>query len=269
MSVVNDSTTVWLDKKALRRRVGTHSDIARLIADRLISRLNDIHLAPRRILEMGGPDSTRYQLTEYFSSAEIIVTHRTFQTAVTAVSDYEALPFNDRSIDFIFSNLVLHHTFDPKTVLKECYRVLKPGGLMLFTTLGPDTLKELRRCFSSVDSHLHVHPFTDMHHIGDMLVNEGYLNPVVDMEHLTIHYDSVNSLMQELKNSGGSNALLKRSKGLMGRKAFQHMLFEYEKLKNSDNHYPATVEVIYGHAWRNPIDQHEVLIPVSEINLLR
>ncbi len=119
----------------------------------------------------------------------------------------------------------------------------------MFSTLGPDTLKELRQAFHGVDDYNHLNRFADMHDIGDMLVQAGFSEPVMDMEYLTLTYDDVRGVLQDLKGIGANNATSGRSKGLMGKQAWTRLLENYEKLR-CDGKLPATYEVVYGHAWK-------------------
>jgi len=158
------------------------------------------------------------------------------------------LPFTDNSIDFIVSNLMMQWCPNLKTLLDECFRVLKPEGLFLFSTFGPDTLKELKRSWSVVDSNPHVNEFTDMHDIGDQMLQSGFQSPVMEMERLTLTYDKVIDLMHDLKGIG-AQTVHNRSKSLTGKTKFNKMIEMYESYRKDDK-LPATYEVIYGHAWK-------------------
>ena len=159
------------------------------------------------------------------------------------------LPLRARSIDFVWSNLVLQWVNDPTLAFAEFHRVLATGGLLSFTTLGPDTLRELRAAFASVDSAVHVHRFTDMHDLGDMLLETGFADPVMDMETLTLTYPNSESLFRELRALGASNSLACRRRALTGARRWARMLAELEKFR-SDGRLPASFEVVYGHAWK-------------------
>jgi malonyl-CoA O-methyltransferase len=148
----------------------------------------------------------------------------------------------------VWSSLALQWASALETCLGEWHRVLAPGGLLVFSTFGPDTLKELRQAFAQVDGGVHVSGFTDMHDIGDMLVHAGFQHPVMEMEMLTLTYPDLKSLMQDLKGIGAHNAACDRPRGMMGRMAWQRLQAAYEALR-MDGRLPATFEVIYGHAW--------------------
>ena len=158
------------------------------------------------------------------------------------------LPFASNSVDFIVSNLMMQWCSDLTMLLDECYRVLKPEGLFLFTTFGPDTLKELKRSWSVVDNYAHVNDFIDMHDIGDQMLQSGFQSPIMEMEKLTLTYNKVVDLMYDLKAIGAQN-VQNRSKSLTGKTKFNKMIKMYESYRENDK-LPATYEVIYGHAWK-------------------
>ena len=119
--------------------------------------------------------------------------------------DIASLPIKPASIDLVWSNLTLQWVGDPQKAFAECRRVLRVGGLLSFTTFGPDTLKELRAAFLAADCATHVGKFIDMHDLGDMLVHAGFADPVMDMETLTLTYDNAIGLMRDLKAIGAHN----------------------------------------------------------------
>ncbi|MDG6778887.1 malonyl-ACP O-methyltransferase BioC [Thiomicrorhabdus sp. zzn3] len=165
-------------------------------------------------------------------------------------ADAYALPLADQSIDLLVSNLMLQWCDDLDRVFQEFRRVLKPEGLIMFTTFGPDTLKELKQAWSVADpEQMHVNHFVDMHDIGDALIRNGFGQPVMDVEHFTLTYDRPMGVLKDLKAIGATNASLNRERGLMGKHKFQRMLQAYEALAQPDGKIPATYEVVHGHAW--------------------
>jgi malonyl-CoA O-methyltransferase len=163
--------------------------------------------------------------------------------------DIAALPFVAGAFDLVWSNLVLQWAPDLPEALLEMNRVLRIGGLVTFSTFGPDTLKELRAAFAGVDRHAHVGRFADMHDIGDMLVHAGFADPVMQMELLTLTYADAPAMMRDLKAIGATNATLARPRALMGRHRWERALAALEAMRR-DGRIPATFEVIYGHAWK-------------------
>jgi malonyl-CoA O-methyltransferase len=163
--------------------------------------------------------------------------------------DIASLPIKAASIDLVWSNLTLQWVGDPQKAFAECRRVLRVGGLLSFTTFGPDTLKELRAAFLAADRATHVGRFIDMHDLGDMLVHAGFADPVMDMETLTLTYGDAIGLMRDLKAIGAHNVTAGRPRGMMGRQRWQRMLAALETTRR-DGRLPASFEVVYGHAWK-------------------
>lgn len=165
------------------------------------------------------------------------------------VADMSALPFAAGTYDLAWSNLALQWAPDLPRVIREWHRILRVGGLVSFTTFGPDTLKELRHAFAGVDGSPHVSRFIDMHDIGDLLVHAGFADPVMDMELITLTYADPLAMVRDLKAIGATNAARGRSRGLLGRERWSRVLAALEALR-SDGRIAATFEVVYGHAWK-------------------
>ena len=142
---------------------------------------------------------------------------------------------------------MLHWLADPRTALREMHRVLAVDGLLMFSTFGPDTLKELRYSFS--DRHPHTLRFIDMHDYGDMLLECGFENPVMDVETITMTYDRLDDLFLELRRNGAACAMQDRQRGLMGLHAWQQARDAYAA-QRLEGRFPASFEVVYGHAWK-------------------
>ena len=264
-----------LDKRSLRvafeRAAETYDAAAVLqneVCERMLGRLEYIKHKPVSILDAGsGTGNALAGLRKRYSSAHIFA----FDLALGMLSrgrrrrpwwryalkrgldavcgDIERLPFAERAFDMIWSNLALQWVNDVPPVFRDMKRVLAPGGLLMFSTFGPDTLRELREAYRGVDRYTHVNRFIDMHDIGDMLVHAGYGDPVMDMEHITLTYEDVGALMRELKAIGAHNVTLGRPSGLSGRKGFETLTRNYESMRRIGK-LPATFEVIYGHAWK-------------------
>jgi malonyl-CoA O-methyltransferase len=164
-------------------------------------------------------------------------------------ADFSRLPLRPGGVDMLWSNLALAWAADPLAVLREFHRVLAPGGLLMFSSYGPDTLKELKSAFSAGSHARHVHSFLDMHDVGDMLVASGFAAPVMDAETITLTYPDVAALVRDLKASGQTCAARDRPRGLVGKGAWRKMLAAYESGRK-DGKLPATIEVVYGHAWK-------------------
>jgi len=188
-------------------------------------------------------------------------------------ADAAHLPLADASVDLIYSNLMLQWCDDIDAVFAEVRRVLKPHGLLTFSTLGPDTLRELRSAWAAVDGHVHVNRFLDMHDIGDALVRAGLAEPVLDVERYTLTYDDTLALMRDLKAIGAHNVTAGRPSGLTGRGRLAGMSAAYEASRR-DGKLPATFEVVFGQAWgrttqQRPGGPRETHVAVSSIGRRR
>lgn len=237
-----------IDTKALKKsfeksqkHFAEHNFFVHEIADRLSQRLEFMKIQPQVILDCGARDNYHQELLKsHYPEAKII-----------CLAHGEALlnlPLENKSVDMVFANLNLHWSSDIFKTLSEFRRILKKDGLLLFSTVGPDSLKELAEAFLSAEEKWHVHPFMDMHHLGDELVRLQFFEPVVDMEILQLQYEALGDLFSDLKNTAARNTWSERSRGLQGKNAWLRMLMNYEKLK-SEGHYPVTFEIIYGQAW--------------------
>ena len=171
------------------------------------------------------------------------------RVAALVCADASRLPLAAGTIDLVWSNLTLQWINDASAAFAEFHRVLRVGGLVMFTTFGPDTLKELRAAFAGVDGATHVSRFIDMHDVGDMLVRAGFADPVMDMETITLTYADATTMMRELKAIGAHNATVGRPRGLTGRARWSRVLARLEAFRR-DGRLPATYEVVYGHAWK-------------------
>jgi len=163
-------------------------------------------------------------------------------------ADAERLPFADSRFDLVFSNLMLQWCVELEAVFAELQRVLRPGGLLLFTSFGPDTLSELRGSWQQVDGYSHVNAFPDMHDVGDALVRARFADPVMDVERITVTYPDVWKLMRELKQIGAHNVTAGRPRGLTGKARMQRLVGAYEQYR-SQGVLPASYEIVNGHAW--------------------
>ena len=163
-------------------------------------------------------------------------------------ADARALPFADQAVDVVFANLLLPWIDDPAMLFREVARVLKKGGLLLFSTLGPDSLLELRRAWQSVDAGAHVNLFMDMHDIGDAAVRAGLRDPVLDVDRLAVTYASSKALFQDLTATGARNSLRERGRSLQGRKRFEAVTDALEA-NRSNGVIRFDLELVYGHCW--------------------
>ena len=226
------------------------------IANRLAEKLKVISIKPQTIIDLGsGTGFLSEKTAKIFPNSILVCVDFAQQSLLENSQNLKVcanaykLPFASNSVDFIVSNLMMQWCPDLTTLFNECFRVLKPQGLFLFTTFGPDTLKELKRSWSVVDSSAHVNNFIDMHDIGDQMLQSGFQSPIMEMEKLILTYEKVVDLMHDLKAIGAQN-VANRSKALTGKTKFKKMIEMYENYRE-DGKLPATYEVIYGHAWKN------------------
>ncbi len=265
----------WLpDKQWVRRsfdRAAADYDAAavlqREVAERLLERLDFIRVKPRRILDLGAGTghctralAVRYPKAEItaldLAPAMVSTTRRSFSWLQRrrhrfVCGDAERLPLAGERFDLVLSNLTLQWVSDLERTFTELHRVLRPGGLLLFTTFGPDTLRELRESWAAADGGeaMHVNAFVDLHDIGDALVRSRFGDPVTDAERLTVTYRAARDLMRDLKAIGAHNVTGGRRRGLTGRGRLAAMTAAYEQFR-CDGLLPATHEVVYGHGWK-------------------
>jgi malonyl-CoA O-methyltransferase len=266
--VTDEGDTYLVDAAFARRafnRASRSYDAAAVlqgeVRDLLLERLQLTVLEPRLILDAGaGTGIASRELKRRYPKARVLAldsAERMLSAAAARGSwlrplsrvcaDAARLPLADASVDLIFCNFMLPWS-DADRLLAEFRRVLAPRGLLTFSTLGPDTLRELRSAWASVDSNPRVHAFIDMHDLGDALVRSGFAEPVLDVERYTLEYADVARLAADLKALGEVNALAGRSRGLTGPRKFAAMRTAYE-VHRRDGRLPATYEVIFGQAW--------------------
>ncbi len=260
------------------------SDLQAEVAGQLLARLAWIKLQPRVILDVGcGCGRLTRALARRHPGARIYAldiapgmlreakrqSPRWFARQHFLCADAAALPLANDQADWVVSNLMLQWCNDPLQVFGEFQRVLKPGGVLLFSTFGPQTLRELRDSWARAeDGHLHVNHFQDMHDLGDALLAAGLRDAVTDAESLRRHYPDALALMRHLKAMGAHNSLAGRSRGLLGRRRLQAVTQAYETLRQAEG-IPATFEIIHGHA-RAPENKTarpsmETAIPLNQI----
>lgn len=253
--------------------------VQREIGERLFERLGYLKMQPQYVLDLGcGPGQFSQRLKKRYPKATIVGIDLAKQMLEMAqkkqgilhkwplVQCHMAnLPFASGTFDLIFANQVVHWASSLPLLWRELNRVMRQDGCLMFSTLGPDTFVELRQ----LNSHAHVNAFADMHDIGDDLLSEQFLDPVVDMERLTAHFDSATSLFSSLKEQGVKNINPLRHGGLTGKSYWKKFIQSIESLQTPQGKIPLTYEVIYGQAWKGAnrcIDSGtETFISVSQL----
>lgn len=268
--------------------------VQREVCERLLERLDYIKVEPQMILDIGAgtgqgtqglalqyPDAhiismdiaenmllkNRQKIQTQSSLAEKVKNlFKAKQTVQFVCADAEQLPFADASMDMIFSSLTIQWCPDLSRLFNEFRRVLKPGGLLMFTTLGTETLHELRASWAEVSDKIHVNHFADMHDIGDALYNVQVENPVMDNDTIVLNYQSIKQILVELKAVGAHNQNTGREKALTGKNRLQAMYKAYEKFRTEEG-YPVTYEVLYGHAWNPTTPMQKTQSDATSISL--
>jgi malonyl-CoA O-methyltransferase len=271
-----------IDKARARASFGRAADtydaaaiLQKQVREEMLSRLDLVKLNPQTILDAGcGTGLASHALQKRFVKSQVIsldfalpMLQKTRSTNPNngligqvknllggakqnlLCADIESLPLANASVGLVWSNLAIQWCNDLDAALQEFHRVLQPESLLMFSTFGPDTLKELRVATSAHNGTTSVSRFLDMHDIGDAMVRAGFSAPVLDVERFTLTYDDVKSVMRDLKSIGAHNATDGRARGLLGRGFLQNLEANYEQFR-VDGKLPATFEVVYGHAWR-------------------
>ena len=279
-----DKNRVAMHFSSAAKQYEQHAELQKLVTGRLLSRLDLMKLNPEWVVDAGsGIGISARALRKRYRAARVLqvdlaramlVCSRRkswpwFSGQYYTCADAEQLPVSAGRIDLVFSSLMLQWCNDPGRAFAETMRVLRPNGLFLFATLGPETLRELRESWAGVDKDEHVHSFPDMHLVGDALVRIGMEGVVMESEKITLTYPDSRRLMRDLKALGANNALASRHKGLTGRGKLRRVTEAYEKFR-TEGLLPATYEIIYGHAWAPQHAHvkpaaHTVLIPVTAL----
>lgn len=232
--------------------------LARETGRRLAERLDWVKIAPKRVADIGcATGDGILELQRRYPKAEPVAVDFALPM-LNAVrqriplwqrlrgrsprlvgADVRALPLADASIDLVWSNLMLHWLDDLRPAFRELHRCLSIGGLLTFAMLGPDTLKELRAAGASS-----LRSFVDMHDVGDMLVEAGFADPVMDMEMITFAYRSPRRLLSDQRHLGVREALLGHQPWREWRRVFSTWA------PDQDGRWPASFEVVFGHAWK-------------------
>lgn len=247
--------------------------------DELLSRLELLGAPPAAVLDLGaGTGLAAREIKRRYRSAKVTAADiaapmlevarrrsRFWRPIRCVQADARDLPFADASFDLVFCNLMLQWLTPPDAALEEMRRVLRPGGLLLASSFGPETLRELRAAWEAGDAGVHVNEFIDVHDLGSALARAGFAEPVLDVDRHVHHYADVRALMRELKAIGAHNMDARRARGLTGRQAFAHMESAYEAMRVASG-LPATWQLVYAVAWA-PEDVRSSAVAAGEIHI--
>jgi len=251
--------------KSFNNAVQTYDSSAvvqKIVGDRLYERLDLVMLEPDVILDLGsGTGVFSRQLQQRYKKKRVLGIDLAWQMGVYAnkqkkwlakeryvSADGEQLPFADNSVDLVFSNLMLQWIPNPDQLFFELQRILVPGGLLMFSSYGPDTLKEMRQSWIQINDNIDVNQFMDMHDIGDSLTNAAFDGVVLDNETITMTYDSLDLLHEDLQNIGEANIIVDHKENDT-KKDWHNFIQAYEQYRNKEGDFLASWEVTYGHAW--------------------
>jgi malonyl-CoA O-methyltransferase len=277
------------DKKRMQKNFNNKADsyesyavLQKEVCNRMLERLPLVSLQPEVMVDCGSGTGWGVQgLMKHYRKAQVIALDLSLPMLQHSkakggwlrkpgliCADAEQLPLADASVDMVFSSLMLQWCDAPR-VFAEFKRILKPNGLLMFSSFGPDTLKELRHSWAQVDDDIHVNAFVDMHDLGDALLHAGLAEPVMDMDLITLTYSDASMVMKDLKAIGANTIMHKKNKGLMTPAKLQKVIEAYEVFR-IDNLIPASFEVVFGHAWNvkahdKKSKSSEFSIPLSDI----
>ena len=232
-----------------------------LLSNRLLERFDLVQITPDTILDLACADGySTLKLEERFKKSKVLgldVGQSQLKDATSNIGWFKkrrfiqatecALPIAVDTIDCIYSSLLPTWLTDPYRIFSSCKEAIKDNGLILFSTLGPDSLKELKHAWQQVDPEFsHCHRFIDMHDIGDALSRSGFSGIVMESEPLVIEYDTVDEMHCDLKLTGHANLDQNRRKSLLGKNRYAEYM---DIMRQSSDKIRCTLEVVYGHAW--------------------
>jgi malonyl-CoA O-methyltransferase len=221
---------------------------------------------PSRVLDLGcGPGSAAAALKAKWGRKSDVVAmdlalpmlrearakSRFWRPLHAVQADAQALPFADAAFDLVFSSLCLQWVADLPRALGELRRVMREGGLLVFSTFGPDTLVELREAYALAGIDPPLSPFAAIQQVGDALVAQGFRNPVIERDAFTLTYPDTTAMMRELQAIGATDARAHRPRGLSGKSRHRAVAAAYEPLRR-DGVLPSTWEVVTAMAWAPP-----------------
>ena len=255
-------------------RYEQHAALEQEVCTRLLERTAFNRHSPLRILDLGcGTGAGSAQLKRTFRKAQVVsldtslamlsqARHRSsmLRPLKTVCGDIGALPFAARSADMVFSNLASYWCPEPMAMFAEFRRVMRPDGMLLFSTFGPATMNELGDAWAGVDEEVELPVFPDLLEIGNALVAAGFREPVMDREMITLSYPQLDALFDELEATGTSMLVRGWGRWKTARTALKQAYAPILK----DGKYPLSFEIIYGTAF-GPLDGQPLKTPEGDV----
>jgi len=262
------------------RSFGSASFIHDEARRRLLERLEAFPLEVGHYVDVGsGLGQGAQALAQRYAPAQVIaldsslsmLRHAHAGRFLRVGGEAERLPFADASVALLFANLVLPWT-RPEALFAEARRVLTPRGLLVFSTFGPDSLQELRRAWARTDDAIHVHAFWDGQTLGDLAVQAGLEEPVLDVDRIKVSYTGLGAAIRDLRAAGATNTAGGRRRGLTGRGRWSRFVDTLwrDQGEGEQGRLQLTVELVYGHAFGaaagpRPGADGEVRVPIAAI----
>ena len=252
-----------------------YSFVQKEVSERMIQRLKFLKSKPLNILDIGcGTGYLSNLINQYLPNSNIVCMDFSYEMASQCknkniklkplVADAEYMPFKTSTFDLVISSFTLHWCQQIEKIFSDFFRILKNYGNFMFTTVGPDTLKELRNAYKLIDNYEHINTFNDMHDYGDILLSSGFHDPVMDVERLIVEYKNFNGVLQSLRKTGASTVICNESK-FTTKKSLKSLENHYKK-NNKNGLFPVTYEMIYGVAWKKGTQNsknNKVVIPIK------
>ena len=237
-----------------------YSFVQKEVADRLIDRIKSLKFDPINILDIGsGTGYLAKKLESHFPKANLFCLDISEKMSIacklknkrmyTICADTEFLPFKNLSFDLIISSFTFHWCSNLEKIFYDIKNILTEHGIFIFSTVGPDTLIELKSIFRKIDDNQHVNNFLDMHTFGDLLLSLDFSDPVMDVDRITVKYKSFDELLKSLRCTG-SNVVMADRKRFLGHRAISKIKSEYQG-NTEKGSILTTYEIIYAISWKN------------------
>lgn len=233
------------------------------VGNKLMNYLNTVKITPQTILDIGGATGyfskllgSRYSHSKIINidiAQNMLSVAQSLSQQNLLCADFDCLPLTNKSVDLIFANMSLQWSLDLSKTFWELSQVLEPSGLLIFSTLGPNTLCELRNCWRQIDNHAHANTFVSVATLQNILHNNDFITSI-NTEKVIQTYSTVSQLLYYLKAIGANYVYNEnRSRGLLTKRKLIQLESIYEQYRNQNNRLAATFEIIYGLAWKNKL----------------